>query len=566
MLAPVVTLPIARREMLVLARSPALYRARVTSSVALLCLGAGFAIIYKYAGLMVVGQLVGMLTFAIMMICLFAGVHLTADSISREKRDGTLGLLFLTTLTPFQIVLGKLVAHGLMGFYAVFIGVPLLCLILIAGGVRFLEIVQLAIWAMNILFFSCAIGLWASSRHIERKKAGASGTWVVVFFWWGVPLLVQLLNYYKAPGWAVDLMSVFAVNGVFNSAFAGPRMRIVSAPWFNFLVTHLLAWAFVLSAIYFLKHRWQDAPAKEKFSLREWWKNKSYGSPEVRRRMRERLLDRNPFFWLASRDRWRSLNAWTFTIIFLGFMTWQFRRGLAGLEPACFMLLVIAFVHKVLTAGFAAHQLSIEHEQGTLEMLLSTPLKTETVLKGQLMAVTRQIRGPVLLWFVTQSILLLLLASSTFGGSQYLLALAFGIYMLIHLFELYVMAWAGMWGAVTVKEAKNAAGSAMARIIMIPATLFGLTMAVGGAAFWYFQLNWKIEPPLVVGYYFTLATVNAVCWLVHFRKNLPARMREFAMKRYTPEESKTAWGKLGAVFGRWRAGQRTPPMLKESNV
>src|SRR6266487_337978 len=32
---------------------------------------------------------------------------LTADTISREKREGTLGLLFLTPLTPIGIVLGK---------------------------------------------------------------------------------------------------------------------------------------------------------------------------------------------------------------------------------------------------------------------------------------------------------------------------------------------------------------------------------------------------------------------------------------------------------------------------
>ncbi|HEX7860059.1 MAG TPA: ABC transporter permease subunit [Verrucomicrobiae bacterium] len=502
------------------------------------------------------------------MICLFAGVHLTADSISREKRDGTLGLLFLTPLTPFQIVIGKMVAHGLMGFYAVFIGVPLLCLVLIAGGVRFLQIFELALWALNILFFSCAVGLWASARHTERKKAAASGTWVVVLFWWGIPLIVQLLNHYRSPAWLIELVGLFAVNGSFNSIFAGPRMRLVQAPWFNFLVTHLMAWTFLGFAIYFLKHRWQDAPAKEKFRLREWWKKKSYGSPEVRRRIRDQLLDRNPFFWLASRDRWRSLNAWTFTIIFLGFMAWQFRRGLAGLEPACFMLLVVAFTHKVLTAGFSAHQLSIEHEQGTLEMLLSTPLKTETVLKGQLMAVTRQVRGPILLWFVAQSALLLLmfLWRSTGGPEAMLLIVGFTIYMFIHLFELYVMAWAGMWGAVTVKEAKNAAGSAMARIIMIPALTFGLVMSAGGFLTWYFQLNWNVPAPLIVGFYFTLAISNAIGWLIYFRKNLPLRLREFAMKRYTPDPNTSVWGKLGQLFGRFRAGQRTAPVLKESNV
>ncbi|MCL5098556.1 MAG: hypothetical protein M1608_13710 [Candidatus Omnitrophica bacterium] len=40
------------------------------------------------------------------------GPLMTADCISREKREGTLGLLFLTPLSPFGIVLGKGLIHG----------------------------------------------------------------------------------------------------------------------------------------------------------------------------------------------------------------------------------------------------------------------------------------------------------------------------------------------------------------------------------------------------------------------------------------------------------------------
>ncbi len=46
-------------------------------------------------------------------LSLFAGAYLTADSVSAEKRGGTLGLLFLTPLTGWQIVLGKMPGHSL---------------------------------------------------------------------------------------------------------------------------------------------------------------------------------------------------------------------------------------------------------------------------------------------------------------------------------------------------------------------------------------------------------------------------------------------------------------------
>jgi ABC-type transport system involved in multi-copper enzyme maturation permease subunit len=43
----------------------------------------------------------------------FLSPLLTADCISQEKREGTLGLLFMTQLTASGIVFGKSLIHGL---------------------------------------------------------------------------------------------------------------------------------------------------------------------------------------------------------------------------------------------------------------------------------------------------------------------------------------------------------------------------------------------------------------------------------------------------------------------
>src|SRR5580700_10820131 len=45
-----------------------------------------------------------------LLYCLLAGRRSTADCLSQEKRDGTLGLLFLTDLKGFDVVLGKMAA------------------------------------------------------------------------------------------------------------------------------------------------------------------------------------------------------------------------------------------------------------------------------------------------------------------------------------------------------------------------------------------------------------------------------------------------------------------------
>ena len=44
---------------------------------------------------------------------LLVGVRLTSDCLSAEKREGTLGLLFLTNLKARDIVIAKVFSHGL---------------------------------------------------------------------------------------------------------------------------------------------------------------------------------------------------------------------------------------------------------------------------------------------------------------------------------------------------------------------------------------------------------------------------------------------------------------------
>src|ERR1043166_1883472 len=65
---------------------------------------------------------------------LLIGPFITADCISSEKRDGTLGLLFLTDLRSFDVVLGKWAATSLAGFYGLVAVLPALAIPLVIGG------------------------------------------------------------------------------------------------------------------------------------------------------------------------------------------------------------------------------------------------------------------------------------------------------------------------------------------------------------------------------------------------------------------------------------------------
>src|SRR4051812_32914633 len=67
--------------------------------------------------------------------CLLAGAVRTADVIAEEKRENTLGLLFLTDLKGWDIVFGKVLSSSANCFFGLLALVPLLAIPVMMGGV-----------------------------------------------------------------------------------------------------------------------------------------------------------------------------------------------------------------------------------------------------------------------------------------------------------------------------------------------------------------------------------------------------------------------------------------------
>jgi ABC-type transport system involved in multi-copper enzyme maturation permease subunit len=520
--------------MLVQAKSPAVYKGRVTASIVLLLLGVGFAFLYRYAGINAVRQVVQSIGFVIIMICVFSGVSVTADTISREKREGTLGLLFLTPLTAAEIGLGKLIAGGLTLFYALLIGLPLFSLIVIAGGVGWREVLGVMLLASNVAFASAAIGLFTSAISFERKKAQGRGIWIVLFFWWLLPAAAEGIARTQAPGWISALLRTLAFNSFFGNPAAMARGSFLPS-WVNILCTHLIGWLFIAAAIYHLPRRWQEHSATPKRTLREWWRQFCLGSGEPRYRRRFKLLNKNPFLWLASRDRTRVWHAWITTVLMLGFLFFV-RAGVT--HSLLISVLGASLVLQFMWAGAATAQLLAEQEQGTMEMLLSTPLSPREIMRGQLMALVRQFSGPFTLVFGLQW-----LAAIFLFLSEGELALSLGVVILSFLcsFNLYVLYHLGMWSAVTVKDPKHASGAAIGQCFFIPVLILTLIMAGIGFLNWMGLMRLNPQPRHVIGTWLAIQCASNIFWLVVVRKSLPQKMRAWAMQRYTAEPQKPSW-------------------------
>src|SRR3989442_15632965 len=113
-------LPIVDRELRLAARRPGTYRTRFWAAFvfAAICLGLLIGTRRSQSPAALGKMMFTVLTWITFACCLMAGIRFTADSLSEEKRDGTLGLLFLTNLRGYHVVLGKLVVTSLTSLYA----------------------------------------------------------------------------------------------------------------------------------------------------------------------------------------------------------------------------------------------------------------------------------------------------------------------------------------------------------------------------------------------------------------------------------------------------------------
>jgi len=101
---------------------------------------------------------------------------LTSDAISRERQEGTLGLLFLTDLSGLDVVLAKFAATACGGVYVCLGLAPILMVSLLPGGVTGGEVVRITLVLTASLLLALALGLLISTGtgavlHSVRRTA-----------------------------------------------------------------------------------------------------------------------------------------------------------------------------------------------------------------------------------------------------------------------------------------------------------------------------------------------------------------------------------------------------------
>jgi hypothetical protein len=328
---------------------------------------------------------------------IYFGLQVTADLFSEERREGTLGLLYLTGMSTAEIFASKLLVATLTCAYSLLVAIPFFSITFLVGGVPLTDFICALASFANGLLFSLAMGALASVVSREGSQA----------FTMALALAASLCLATPAWSWAREhLAKTPPLDDRWHwlSPAAGPWMvysRFRFGTPGNFVINSAVTFGYSLCALgiagHILHRTWREdmmSPGLKSWMVR--WQIWARGDADWRKRLQEDFMEENPIVWLAMRDRSAPMAARAFLIIvasawMAGLSVW----GKEWLQPAGFFVTAL-LLHVGLTGivvHAAARCLGRERQGGGLELLLTTPLTAEQIVRGYWRALTRQFRG-----------------------------------------------------------------------------------------------------------------------------------------------------------------------------
>lgn len=404
--------PIVDRELRVAARRTGTFRLRFLAATGAALLGGFHLLVSELipGRASVQGRgLFEWLAFLGFACALLAGPVLTADSLSRERREGTLGFLFLTDLGGFDIVAGKLVALGIVPVYGLLAVFPIAALSIFMGGITGAEFWRTTGVILNTTLLSLTLGLWMSSLVADERRAVGLTVAGLGFLTVFPEALAGVASWIPGAAPIGRFLRLTSPSGLLASAFEGGFLRSPAGFAAALAYQHALAWLVLGAAAVSLRTSWRNAPAGEAVPRR-----RQPGGSAVGRLARigegrlRRLRRAGPIATLAWRSSWtRKLVPWV-TAATLGAAILVAVGGFAGggsplrsAERATGLMEGGLVLLKFLLVVHTAYFLQDTCRSGAMELLLTTPLSSQAFRQGHLAALREMFAWPVVLVGVT---------------------------------------------------------------------------------------------------------------------------------------------------------------------
>ncbi len=528
-------------------------------------------------------------SFMIFFYCLFVGAGGTADCIARERRDGTLGLLFLTNLNSAEIVAGKLCSNALALFYSLIAILPLTALLILVGGISHTLVWRTGLALADGMGFAIAAGFLASVLCVRQFPAVAMATFLSLFFGaalLGVAEAVKGLT--RSSSAATIIIEIFSPLEMLIRADR-PRM-LADEYWASVGGVAAMSCSALALVILRLRFLWRDHPQRA-----SGWRRLNVLRLFQRRggvagsTMRRRFLDINPLFWLASRQRVSAPVFMLLTVVLVSITEWVvapfFQRHIGGGSISAlaghlvaWLIMGLLFHGLILyyAASAASQQMAEDKQSGAFELILSTPIAQRTITRGLWLAYARKMFFPVLasllaiLFFVWQGATVIIfdppndripplhlgpwqliwavLQHRPLFGSREDWELAFMLKLvLLFLAGMAVLwptlGWVGRWLGLSMRHPGFAPLLTLALAVVPPVVLFSVACYV----FSHTHLNNMPERrsmPLVMWTAFNIVLGNCVALSWWAASQLRRKFRATVTSRYQPADSRTWWRRL----------------------
>jgi ABC-type transport system involved in multi-copper enzyme maturation permease subunit len=384
----------------------------------------------------------GLHKMLLVLICVMVPA-MSADCIAREKREGTLGLLFLTPLTAMGVVAGKVLVQAFRAFTLWLAVLPVIVIPFLSGGVTVGDVASAVTIEFCVTLLCLAAGILASTLARARSAAFVLAACLAVEFvclfgallGWGflwqtvaagqsIPLsqitrtgqslitgqesgnrvfigvttivgrgmpLPRYIVVSRAPGRVVTPSPVYARSVLpagWSGYFSAPATRDV---WRSLLLESLLA----VPLLFFLVLRfaarrmalsWQDKPPSLR---REGW-IKTFCVPLAKRRFARRMretLEWNPVAWLQQYSWKARLSKWG---LCLGLVLIECAAStgsatdLADAQSLMVLVLAAAFTF------VGVNSFLTEKKSGALELLLVTLVTPNEIIRGRVWGLWKQ--------------------------------------------------------------------------------------------------------------------------------------------------------------------------------
>jgi ABC-type transport system involved in multi-copper enzyme maturation permease subunit len=309
----------------------------------------------------------------------------TADCISKERREGTLGLLFLTPLRASEVVVAKCLAQAGRAASMWLAAVPVLTLAFLMGGITKWEVALSVLIHFSSLFCALAAGIAVSSYFTEWSRV-----MVAAIFASALVLVVYVL----AQSWVASFS-----GGPFADGFrflldwdrGNPSLYPKWVAWMLLpcaLSIALLVSVVTLTGLIVSRRINTESSTPSRFAS---FSAKIIFPALYRSWSRKRLLE-NPVGWLEQRTWTARALQWGWVAIMIA----VYSVIAARLDD---WLYELAEIHRVLGWGLlaalgltAAGSLRRERENGMLSLLLITPLTPDKIVLGRIKGLWGQIR------------------------------------------------------------------------------------------------------------------------------------------------------------------------------